>query len=407
MDQKTLEIEKTVYGGAGLARMDGKVVFVMGALPGETAVCRITSDKTNYCEAEIIGITKSSPRRIAEKCRFCRKPGVKDNEFCPGCAWQHTDYAHEIELKSSQLSDFIGHSAGMKITAAPPAPSEKELEYRGKITMHGGLAGGKKRLGYVSADNKGVVDIDNCPLAVPQINTLLAELRARDGFAGSVEPHSAITLRFTEKDGALWWRGKKPDSKKPLTEKTSLGELLIPRGGFFQVNSSGCGVLVSEVQRIVTGLGPELVIDLYCGSGIFSLAAAKSGAAKVLGADSDAASTGAAAQNAAAMGLKNCSFTAGEAEKLGPVIFRDKVKDPAKTLLIVDPPRTGVHKDVLKAVVARRIKNVLYISCAPDTLTRDIKRLSDAGWGAEYVRLVDMFPRTAHFETVCLLSLGK
>ena len=175
-----------------------------------------------------------------------------------------------------------------------------------------------------------------------------------------------------------------------------------PRGGFFQVNPPVADLLLDEVSAAIRAVQPGFVIDLYCGVGVFSLAAAASGVAAGLGIDNDPAAIAAAGFNARQRGLSGFRFQAAAAE----AAIRDALRaaPASRSLLIVDPPRAGLGKAVRVAIVAGRPAHVVYVSCAPDTLARDLAEFRAAGYAVRSARLVDMFPRTAYFESVCVLE---
>jgi 23S rRNA (uracil1939-C5)-methyltransferase len=187
-----------------------------------------------------------------------------------------------------------------------------------------------------------------------------------------------------------------------LTETSRLGPLRVPLASFYQVNSAVADRIVERVSALVAQLVPEVVIDVFCGVGLFALAARRLCVPKVFGIDSDTRAIEAARANAAELGLEPVSFLCAGAEQ-GMAEVSSAIRS-GRSLLIVDPPRRGLEGPTLEAVARLAPAHLVYVSCAADTLARDIVRFSRAGYRVENVELFDLFPRTAHFESVTLLS---
>ncbi len=386
-----LEVADLVYPGRGLARLDGRVVFVPGALPDEAVSARITRLKKNYAEAELLQVESPSPDRIAPAC-----PRAGE---CPGCSYQHLDYGAEIRIKNSQFRDLLKKLG--KITEPPlgdPVPSPEPLGYRNRITLHAGPEASPAPLGYYGFDNRSVIDIPACPLAREGINRLLAGLREEQEFRAGLQPGESLLLRWTKTDGAICRRGKHRGEDTLLTETTRLGEVRVPLGSFFQVNVPVADRLLEDLAGVVSRLHPAAAIDLYCGCGIFALAAGKAGVPNVLGIDRDPKAVEAARENGRRHDLPGLQFETLSAPDglrfgLGPL-------PPEETLLILDPPRTGLGKEVINLISRSGPASLVYISCGPDTLARDARLLTEAGYRMEQTGIYDMFPRTPHFESL-------
>jgi len=305
-----------------------------------------------------------------------------------------------VTIKQGQLAEQLRRFAGLEdVCMGEVVASPKSLHYRNKITLHSVMDG--KVLGYVGDDNRTVVDVEACPLAMEPINELLATLRADKEFRGRLQHRENVTLRWTEQDGALFWVGKPEPGVPDLVQHTTLGELRVPRRSFFQVNDAVATELVTAVTALIAELAPESVVDLYCGVGVFALAAAKSGVKQVLGIENDYRAVRTAEANAAKLEL-NAEFVSGACAEL--VRSALGAVDMASTLVVADPPRTGLEKEVVEALYTSRPKDLIYVSCAPDTLGRDIRLLAAEGYSLKRAQVFDMFPRTAHFETLAWLS---
>jgi len=396
-DTATLTVADVVFRGKGLARMEGQVVFVPGVLPGETVEVRFVRRHKNFSEATLIEVTQPSPKRIAPVCPLAA--------VCPGCCYQHADYAEEVRLKQAQLANLLQRQA--RVDAAiclPPVPSPKPLEYRNKISLHAAYDGSSTRLGYVGEDNVTVIDVPACPLALPPLNEQLAQLRADADFMKQLKTHRSLTLRYTRQDGVIHFFGKTGAEGSWLTETTILGKVHVPRGSFFQVNHGVADRILSTVMEILKSTQARTVIDLYCGVGVFALAAGATGLSKVIGIDYDEAGIQAARRNADDRKLKGMEFVAQPAAKgLKQTLRR---VDPAGTSLIVDPPRTGLEKQTVETIARAKPAEIVYVSCAADTLSRDVALLKASGYGVVSSQLFDMFPRTPHFETITRLTAG-
>ncbi len=391
-----LEIADLVYPGRGLARLNGRVVFIPGVLPGETVTARITREKKNFAEAELLAVESPSPKRIVPACPLAG--------LCPGCSYGHLDYREELRVKERQFRDLLRKLG--KIPEPPwrePVPSPVPLGYRNKITLHAGTAPGPETaLGYYGFDNETVIDIPACPLARPEINGLLARLREDTEFRTGLRPGEPILFRWTEADGAVGWR---KEEKIILTEITSLGQVRVPIGSFFQVNIPVADQLIRDLSGVISCLRPAAAVDLYCGSGLFSLAAGKASVPAVLGIDRDRAAVRAARENAKLHNLPGLQFetlSAGDGLKFGLAPL-----DPGETLLILDPPRAGLEKEIIELIARFRPASLAYVSCAPDTLARDAAGLARAGYRIEETGIYDMFPRTPRFETLTVFRLQQ
>ncbi len=387
-----LEISDLVYPGRGLARLGGCVVFVPGVLPGESVSARITRRKKNYAEAELLEVESPSPDRISPACPLSGR--------CPGCSYQHLEYGAELMIKQAQFSDLLRRLG--RVADPPlrdPAPSPQALSYRNKITLHAGPEPeAVPILGYYGFDNRTVIDVAACPLAKEEINRLLAGLRKDRKFMAGLRPGEALLLRWTQAEGALYRREKGKGGKILLRENTRLGKIAVPLGSFFQVNIPVADRLLKRLAEIISRLTPAAAIDLYCGSGLFSLAAGKTGVPAVLGIDRDREAVAAARENAARHGIPGLQFEVLSA--LDGLRFGLDPLNPAETLLILDPPRSGLDKESIALIARSRPASLVYVSCGPDTLARDSRLLTEAGYRIEETGIYDMFPRTPHFESL-------
>jgi 23S rRNA (uracil1939-C5)-methyltransferase len=392
-----VDIQDVAYGGKAVARLDGGAVcFIPGALPGERVRIEVVRAHRNFFEGRLVRVLASAPARVEPACPLAR-PGA-----CSGCCYQHASYETEVRLKDDQFRALLARNAGCDPSLClPPVAAPAALAYRNKVVLHAQRDGAATRLGYYMDDNTTVVDVPACPLAMPALNGLLADLRAKPGFLPALRDGMPLTLRCTERDGALWWRGRASDQDTWLVEASRIGPIATPRNSFYQMNPAVGDLLLDRIGAILAETAPRMVIDLYCGVGVFALAAAATVPA-VIGVDIDGPAIQAAAYNARQHGRTNLRWVAGAADKGLPKLGTE-LAAPGTTL-IADPPRTGLGRELVRQLARHAPGRIIYVSCAADTLTRDVAWLKEAGYTVERARLFDMFPRTAHFESVTELK---
>ncbi len=343
-----LEITDVAYGGAGLARHEGRVVFIPFTIPGETVRARITKVHRSWLGADVVEIAVPSPDRVQAPCPWFTK--------CGGCAYQHIAYPRQLEIKTRQVAEAlrrIGKFADPPVEPAQPSPLE--YGYRNRITVH--VA--PPKVGFHGTDPRRIVDIARCPLADAPVNTALARLRAKK----HLRPGPA-TLRADPQ-----------------------------QTGFRQVNDGAADVLADLVSEMA-GHGATLV-DAYCGAGFFAKKL-REHFAKVIGIDWDGRSIAAAQADAA----PNEEYLAGDVAALLATILHDA----GDAVVLLDPPAQGLAPEVVAVLLAASPLRVIYVSCDPATLARDLAKLRPAYTLVRAVP-VDMFPQTASIETTALLEL--
>ena len=394
-----LKIDSIAYRGDGVGRgADGRVWFVPGVCDGETVLAEPLVTKKTFIRGKVAALCEPSPDRLeTPECRAI-----------PGCVYGHASYEAELRWKRGQLLSFLGQA---KIPDAPALlldsfASPKRLHYRNKISLH---YEAPRKLGYVGDDNVSVTDIFECPLAAPEINEALAEYRRDPDFWSWVANEDGAVLRWTKNDGVVVTgqnstrRGTGANARM-LTEHTStLGDVLVPETGFYQVNNEVADALAEHAAKIAAAKNPSAILDLYCGVGVLGLAAARmcgGNGIRVYGCDTGPDVIRAAKTNAKKTGSAgNAKFWCAKAKEMMGWLANDGV-DLSNALTIVDPPRAGLEPEVLRALADNPPGTLLYVSCAPDTLARDLRVLLESGrQQVKSARLFDMFPRTAHFET--------
>ena len=410
----SLRIDRIAYRGAGVARApDGAVCFVPGTCPGELVEAEVVEERKSFRKARLLRVLEPSPDRLAEP--ECLLPG---GEPVPGCVYGHARHEAEVAWKNEQLRDFLVRQAGLAgagALLAEPFVSPKAIRYRNKCTMHTARdENGRRVLGYFGDDNETVVDVPSCPLSVPAIGEALAETRADPAFWRHAGDGAELGLRWTKADGVVAWidrprdRGRR-EALPDLAEETPvLGRMRVPARGFWQMNGEVGGALVSAATEILRDAAPARLLDLYCGVGVFGLSAAKAaGIGRVVGADSGRDVIRAAGDNARDLGLaERALFECADVARAARRLLSENAGPGGAAL--VDPPRAGLDPRVADALLSIPAGLLLYVSCAPDTLARDLRRLCvPGGYELRSARLFDMFPRTAHFETLCVLARAR
>ena len=394
-------IQDVAYGGRAVARLDGMVCFVAGALPGETVLIEITRAHRQFAEGRLRRVLTPAADRQEPACPLAlgvAGPGLA----CPGCCYQHAAYDAEVRIKAGQFRDLLARAAGGDpAVCLAPVTAPEPLAYRNKMVLHAQKDGAATRLGYYLEDNTTVLDVPACPLAMPPLNDLLGERRGHPGFLAGLGDGMPVTFRYTSRDGALWWRGRSSEKDTWLVEASRLGSIAVPRGSFYQMNPAVSERLLARIIALLAEQPPAAVIDLYCGVGVFALAAAQVAPA-VTGIDSDGPAIQAAEYNARQHSRTNIRWMAGTAAKA----LAELDRAAPGTTLIADPPRAGLGRAAVRQIARLRPDRLIYVSCAADTLARDAAWLKEGGYGVKRAQLFDMFPRTAHFESVTELACG-
>jgi len=415
-----VSVDSLAYGGSAVARDHGRVLFVEGGAPGDRLRVRITEDHGTWAQAEILEILESGPARIEPPCPIVRE--------CGGCPWQHVGYASQLEAKQQSVVEAFRRIAGAgdvpveRIIASP-----ETLSYRNRLSLR--FEAG--RIGFYQARSRRLVPVGDCLVAedgirdaLPAVEAFVASLATRamrveiasrgllPGVSVSVE--SASRLRHgdtlaahrivSERDSVVRglvmhgrrWQRSWGDPRRRFEVAPDL-VVDFPGASFGQVNTKANLDLVRIVARETTEKPPARVVELYAGAGNFSFAvAARSGRVLAVDEDQRAIESGRAAAKAA--GLRNLRFAAARAEQ-----WLASATD-AVDVLLVYPPRSGLRESAGKAA-ALRAPRVVYVSCNPATLARDVRVFLDAGYRIVRVTPIDLFPQTFHVETVCTLEL--
>ena len=428
-----LDIDGVTSEGKGVGRLDGLAVFVAGALPGERVTARVIARKKTFAEADLEQVSDPSPGRVTPVC-----PVYAD---CGGCSLQHADYQTELQLKQQIVRQSLRRLGAQDIDVPLPLAAARPNGYRNRAVLH--YEGG--RLGFYNESGRRITPLESCGLLMPALNELLRQIQQtlfsyKDDLTGLrevglrcdssgerklaaficdrslpvLEDISDELVSKTEGLESVWenrgpqvygaygdkWRLLRGSGR--LRDKVGPVLLDLSPASFLQVNPEQTIALYDLVRDFAALSGKERVLDLYSGVGSIALYLAPF-AAQVRGVESYAPAVDDAKANAALNGADNCRFYCGRAEDVLP---RWAASGLAFDVAILDPPRAGCDKRLLDAVAAIAPPGLVYVSCAPATLARDLKILTAHGYIIEKLQPVDMFSRTCHCETVVQLALA-
>ena len=386
-----------------VSRPSGWVVMVPFTLPGEKVRVRVYRNHKNYSEADLLAVLTPSPHRIDPKCPLFGR--------CGGCQYQHLTYAEQLKWKRQQVEELLKFMVGVEFAVNPVIGSPREFGYRSKITPHfsahprgkevtgdkGQVTGTEFPIGFLRYGNRfELIDVPQCPIATPEINAKLPEVRAKTLqrlAAGEYKRDATLLLRHAQ-EGVI------TDYDAVIHEQVGALKLHFLARDFFQNNPFILPAFTGYVREQAAGRGARFLVDAYCGSGLFALSCAPA-FERVSGVELSATSVKFATENAAANGLSNATFRAGDAAQ----IFAGLDFPPADTAVVIDPPRKGCDESFLNQLFAFGPRAVVYVSCDPATQMRDLKSFLAAGYQLTAVQPFDLFPQTRHLE--CVITLVK
>jgi len=393
-----LDIESLTNLGQGLGRIDGWVVFVSSALPGERVRVRIFRNHKNHSEADLVEVLDPSPHRVEPRCELF---GI-----CGGCQYQNYAYDQQLEWKRTQVAELLSHMAQIEADVLPVIPSPREWAYRSKITPHFQKPKDGKidAIGFLRAGVRSkLVDVKQCPIASDAINEALPKLR---------EKAHAEALGY-RKGATLLLRESAEETGLVITENTEVCEehvgdlrLQFAAGEFFQNNPSILPAFTKHARNEALNTSSSqpanrYLVDTYCGSGLFALTCA-SHFDQVSGIEISDAAIDWAKRNAKLNDIANCQFQQGNAL----AIFEDIAFPADQTAVIIDPPRKGSNPGFIDQLLAFTPATIVYVSCNPATQIRDLQHLlANNTYHITKVQPFDLFPQTRHLE--CIITLNK
>ncbi|QMT40766.1 23S rRNA (uracil(1939)-C(5))-methyltransferase RlmD [Neisseria shayeganii] len=420
------------HEGRGIARVDGKAVFIEGALPQETVSYRLTRSKKHFDEAEMLAVLQPSPHRISPRCRHYRT--------CGGCSWQHVRSDVQVAYKQRILEEQLQRLANIQPQQYLPAIYGRSWGYRQRARLSvAHPAGGKAVFGFQSRHSHRIVDIQECPVLSPPLAEQLASVRCllnevAGADIGAVELHQgeeacALTLhgrRFPppvlavlRKQAAAWSRqgwqlylqtGRQAEPLLPaeagLFYRLPEYGLTLPYrpGDFTQINADTNALMVRRALALLAPQAGERIADLFCGLGNFSLPIAACGA-ETVGMEGAAALTERAEANARLNGL------AGRTRFIHTDLFDTTPQTVAEwgrfDKMLLDPPRSGAYAVVQALHTPYLPKRIVYVSCNPATFARDAAVLVQKGYRFRSAGIINLFAQTAHVETVACFDWGE
>lgn len=398
-----LEISTLTNLGSGLGRfsrpgpegrvIDNWVVMVPFTLPGERVRARVFRNHRNFSEADLLEVLVASPDRVAAPCPLYGR--------CGGCQYQHLAYPAQLEWKRRQVTELLEHMAGVAFPVAPVHGSPREWGYRSKITPHFAAPrdpAAPPPIGFLRQGTRfDILDVPRCAIATAAINERLTAVRAEVHARAAAGAYArGATLLLREASGEVT-----TDYDAAIVETVGDLRLRFLARDFFQNNPFILPAFTAYVREQAAASGARHLVDAYCGSGLFALTAA-SAFAEVTGIEISESSVAFARQNAAANGITNARFEAGDASR----IFAGLRHDPADTVVVIDPPRKGCDEAFLTQLFAFGPQAVVYVSCDPATQMRDLRHFLDAGYILRAVQPFDLFPQTRHLECIITLERG-
>ncbi|HEX6667777.1 MAG TPA: 23S rRNA (uracil(1939)-C(5))-methyltransferase RlmD [Solirubrobacterales bacterium] len=426
-----VEVESLAFGGRGVAKADGLVVFVAGALPGDRVRAEVTKGKKRFAEARTVELLKPGADRIADVC-------VHGGEPCPGAPWQGLAYEQQLSAKSGQVEEALNRIGGLDgFELEEIVPAVEQWRYRNKLEYSFGEGDGETALGFHARGRWDlIVDVDDCRLAseagnaarnavrewarvesVPAYDArarkgTLRNLAVREGRrTGQIQTRLVTTAeRFPKPPVDLHTvvEGDSGSSDGPtgalgeerLREELCGLELEMSHGAFFQTNTEMAERLYAVAAEYAGLTGNERLFDLYCGIGTIGLTMAAQ-AGEVWGLEIVPEAITDAERNARNNKIENAHFVVANA-RTGT---RDLVEKAGKPdVVVIDPPRAGLSQKIVRRVLECEAKRIVYVSCNPTTLAPNAAQLTEAGYRLRRVRPVDMFPQTPHIECVALFE---
>jgi 23S rRNA (uracil1939-C5)-methyltransferase len=441
-------VEDLTHDGSGVAKVEGYPLFIPGALPGEEVEIQVGKTLKNYGFGRLINVKKASPDRVDPPCHVFPE--------CGGCQLQHLSYEGQLVQKRKTVRDVMDRIAKLPhVPVHPVKGMDNPWRYRNKSQIPFSEQDGKVVSGFYRSRTHHIVDTDVCIIQSEEadelMSTLKHEMHALGIDAYDEKTHRGILRHLIVRKGratgeimvVLVTRKKKFPQKEAVVElikrvipditsimqnvndqKTNVifgDETILLHGksfiidsigpidfeisarSFYQVNPEQTEVLYGQALEYAQLTGGESVIDAYCGIGTISLFLAQK-AKEVYGVEIVPQAIEDAKRNAELNGIDNAYFEAGPAEVVIPKWYADGKRFD---VLVVDPPRKGCDEELLKTILEYKPKRVVYVSCNPGTLARDLRILEDGGYRTQEVQPVDMFPHSSHVECVALLELGK
>lgn len=435
-----LEITDLNHRGEGVGKKNGFTIFVPGALPCEKVEIKITAVHRNYAEATLLSLISTAEQRISPPCPYFK--------HCGGCQLQHLDYKKQLAWKREMVTETLHRIAAIEVPVLPIIGMDEPWRFRNKAQIHLGFDSGRVIAGFFEEKSHRIIDIEDCLVQHPLIAQMINHIRTsgqkfidmKSGKNRNPLPVTGAVIRssFSTNRCLVTLPGKVNSSPGSLEKLANLisgeaGHLLsgvtllqpgnkglnikhhslfgqafleeeitpyryrISPKSFFQVNPRQAAVLYKEAAKLAGS--PRTAYDLYCGTGNFALYLSRK-AGTVLGIDSESSAIDDAKANAILNNIDNVKFINGRAEEISGLLL----KGEHPITLYLNPPRGGCSPDLLESAAAAKPERIIYISCNPSTLARDLKQLLQKQFKIRQVQPIDMFPHTSHVETITLIE---
>lgn len=442
-----IDIIGSGYEGEGVGKINDFTVFVHGALKGEKIKAKVVKVNKNFAFGKLLEIIEESKDRVEPPCKIFKN--------CGGCHLQHLSYKGQLDFKTDRVRDVLERIAGFdltKITLKETIGMEEPFRYRNKVQLPVGLSNGEVKIGFYAARTHDIVDMETCLIQHESGDTLVMVIKEWIN-TYKIEPYNEekrsgsirhVMVRKGFKTGELMivivTNGESLSNKEELINllkdkfenltsviqnindkstnvilglknitlwgKDNISDYIeefkfnISPLSFFQVNPIQTEVLYRKALEFASLKGNETVLDAYCGTGTISLFLSKK-AKKVYGVEIIKEAIDNAIENAKQNNIDNVEFIVGSCEEEIPKLT---LRGIAADVVVVDPPRKGCEKSLLEAIVKMSPEKIVYVSCDPATLARDLKILDESGYKTVEVQPVDMFPMTSHVESVVLIQ---
>jgi 23S rRNA (uracil1939-C5)-methyltransferase len=429
----TVTIERLAYGSNGIGYLDGQAVFIPRTAPGDVVDIRLVDQRRHYAFGEVIALQHASPWRVQAPCPLYNR--------CGGCHLQHLDYAHQLTVKTAQVRECFQRLGKLpEVPIAPILGSPLPVAYRNKLLYH--YDSNRGTLGLIDRHGQQLLDVPQCLLSDPRADAIMAQIRA----VAATEPalrqvlhqvqvqvgqrtaealvtvivRGDLAIRIQQRlwerlqglATGLWLHVKTRETAavfagtttpiagaRVIHECVGTHRFRIEPQAFFQVNTVQMERLYGLVWEAAALQGTEVVLDLYSGGGTIALMLAQH-CAQVYAVECNRQATLLAMRQATELGVHNCHFRTGKVER---ILYRYLAQGLRPDLAVLDPPRAGCHPEALQALAMLRVPRLIYVSCNPPTLARDVHRLHELGYQALGVQPLDMFPQTYHIECVATL----
>lgn len=357
------------HHGRGMSKINDKIVFIPNTMIGEIVKIKITKNKKNYMEAEVIEYIKESNKRIKNLCPYYDK--------CGGCDILHLPYIEQLKYKENKIKNIISRYLKEDIKINTIINSDKQFNYRNKVTLHTK----NNKIGYYERNTNNIIPISNCLLLDPSLNKYIKTIDTLD---------DELVLRTNGKDIL-------DDNNSFIIKNIGKYEYLVSLKSFFQVNDNVTYKLYEKIREYCQATKEDNILDLYCGTGTIGIYLSDE-CNKVLGIEINKQAIIDANKNKELNNITNIDFIAGDVSK---IINKIKFKP---SIIVVDPPRAGLDEKTIKEIIKMNPKKLIYVSCDPMTLVRDLNILKYY-FNIEEITPFDMFPNTYHVECACLLKL--